>query len=73
MPIIDAMDQTDINALRAEVASRKGQWAAIARLGDFDYSWVLRFSDGSIAEPRLSRLEKLREVLQRLPADPRPQ
>jgi hypothetical protein len=67
------MDQTDISALRAEVAARKGQWAAIARLGDFDYSWVLRFSTGKVAEPRLSRLEKLREVLDRLPADPRPQ
>jgi hypothetical protein len=67
------MEASDIQALRAEVVARKGQWAAIARLGEFDYSWVIRFSRGEVAEPRLSRLEKLREVLERLPADARPQ
>lgn len=67
------MEASDIHALRAEVAARKGQWATIARLGEFDYSWVIRFSRGEVAEPRLSRLEKLREVLEQLPAQGPPQ
>lgn len=67
------MDPTDISALRAEVNARKGQWAAIARVGDLDYSWVVRFARGAIAEPRLSRLAHLRHTLDRLPIEAAPQ
>lgn len=62
------MQAPDIPALRAEVASRKGQWAAIARAGPFDYSWVVRFARGDIAEPKLSKLGRLGEVLDELPS-----
>lgn len=57
----------DIEALRAEVTARKGQWAALARVGSIDYSWVVRFANGDIEEPRLKRLQLLRETLDKLP------
>lgn len=66
------METPDISALRAEVAARKGQWAAIARVGEFDYSWVVRFARGDIAEPRLSKLHRMRDALDRLPAEAAP-
>lgn len=60
------MTTPDIPALRAAVASRKGQWAAIARAGPFDYSWVVRFARGDIAEPKLSKLTRLHKTLDEL-------
>lgn len=57
------MQSPDIEALRAEVAARKGQWAEIARAGAFDYSWTVRFARGEIAEPKLSKLARLRAAL----------
>lgn len=62
------MNTPDIPALRAEVNARKGQWAALARKGAFDYSWFVRFANGDIAEPKLSKLTRLRETLDSLPA-----
>src|SRR5579859_7004292 len=73
IPRLWAMNAPDIPALRAEVIARKGQWAALARVGELDYSWVVRFARGPIAEPRLSRLQTLRDALDRLPIDARPQ
>jgi hypothetical protein len=64
------MDTPDITALRAELNGRKGQWAAIARAGEFDYSWVVRFSRGAIAEPRLSKLQRLRTAMDNTPQPP---
>lgn len=72
IPRMGGMDNPDISALRAEVAARKGQWAAIARVGQFDYSWVVRFAQGRIAEPRLSKLQRMRETLDQLPAEANP-
>lgn len=57
------MNAPDIPALRAELVARKGQWAAIARSGDFDYSWLVRFARGLIAEPKLSKLARLRGAM----------
>lgn len=67
------MTTPDIPALRAEVNARKGQWAALARKGEFDYSWFVRFAKGDIAEPKLSKLARLRETLDSLPAQGQPQ
>jgi hypothetical protein len=67
------MQTPDIEALRAEVNARKGQWAALARVGGFDYSWLIRFARGDVAEPRMSRLQKTREALDRLPVEAKPQ
>lgn len=67
------MDYPDIQSLRNEVMARKGQWAALARVGEFEYSWVVRFARGAIAEPKLSKLQRIREALDRLPIEARPQ
>jgi hypothetical protein len=67
------MQTPDIPALRAEVQARKGQWAQLARFGEFDYSWMVRFARGDIAEPKLSKLVRLRETLDAIPPDMRPQ
>jgi hypothetical protein len=67
------MKVPNIDALREEVLARKGQWAALARVGDLDYSWVVRFARGDIAEPRISRLLTVRKALDRLPIEARPQ
>lgn len=67
MPIVATMQTPNIPALRAEVNARKGQWAAIARKGEFDYSWLVRFAKGSIAEPKLSKLARLHDTLADLP------
>lgn len=64
------MNTIDIQALRERLNQHKGLWAAIAREGEFDYSWVLRFADGRICEPRMGRLTKLAEILDRLPPPP---
>jgi hypothetical protein len=53
----------DIDALRAQVLARKGQWGVIARAGEFDYSWLVRFAGGLIAEPKISKLIRLRDTL----------
>jgi hypothetical protein len=73
MPKISVMQTPDIEALRAEVIARKGQWAALARVGGYDYSWLLRFAQGKVAEPRMRRLVAVRESLDRLPIEARPQ
>lgn len=66
------MDTIDITALRAELCGRKGQWAAIARAGPFDYSWVVRFSRGEIVEPRQAKLVRLRKAMDEIPLPPQP-
>jgi len=67
------MKVPNIDALREEVLARKGQWAALARVGDLDYSWVVRFARGDIAVGFIVAVLALGHSLDRLPIEARPQ
>ena len=54
-----------ITSLRDSMQAHRGQWAAIARDAGLSYAWVTKFMAGSIPDPRLSTINKLRGALDR--------
>lgn len=63
------MDTSDIERLRAKLNALKGHWPRIAAIGKFDYSWVVRFANGIIQEPKLSKLGRLKDAMATLKAE----
>lgn len=43
----------------AELAARRGQWAAICRTTGLDYDWLTKLAQGRIADPGVRKIERL--------------
>lgn len=53
----------DKAALIAKLHSRRGNWPAIARRAGVSYSWIVKFANAKIPDPRLGSLERLQAAL----------
>lgn len=42
-----------------ELRARKGQWPAICKATDIDYSWLSKLSRGDIPEPGVRKVQRL--------------
>jgi hypothetical protein len=50
-----------ITSTRSELMARKGDWPEICQLTGLSYWWLIKFAQGRIEEPGVSKLEKLME------------
>lgn len=60
----------DIEAVRAELNTRKGQWPEICSRTGLRYWWLVKFADGRILEPGASKIDRLRADLLAFNASP---
>lgn len=57
--------EKEIEKIRAETASRRGQHRAIAEALDVHYNWVRRFASGALVEPGAVKYAHLKDWLTR--------
>lgn len=54
---------TTIETLRQRLAAQKGDWPRLCAETGLTYWWLTKFAQGRIAEPGLSKIERLAEWL----------
>lgn len=52
-----------IQTLRNELASRRGDWRALCDATGLSYWWLIKFAQGRIREPGLSKIEALQRFI----------
>jgi len=57
-----------ITRIRASLQSRRGDWPTICSRTGLSYWWLTKFAQGRIAEPGLSKIERLQADLDAHPA-----
>lgn len=58
-----------VTLLRAQLRSRRGGWPGICKTTGLGYDWLTKFAQGRIAEPGLSKIEKLQRYFAAHPTD----
>lgn len=60
----------DKAALLSKLKSSRGTWPDVARRAGVSYSWVVKFANDKIPDPRLGSLERLEQALSSTPVTP---
>jgi len=56
-----------INEARAALDARRGEWPAMCAETGLSYWWVTKFAQGRIAEPGVSKIERLQAYFEKHP------
>lgn len=56
---LDSSSMDTVTHLRAQLRQHRGDWPAMCRATGLSYWWLTKFAQGRIAEPGLSKIEKL--------------
>lgn len=65
----------DVNALISAAQRHKGDWVSLAVEADVSYSWLTKFAQGHIPDPRVGTVRKLVAAINRreqVPPTPAP-
>jgi transcriptional regulator with XRE-family HTH domain len=58
----DTIDQ-EVQAIKAALESRKGDWQTIASRAQVSYSWLSKFVNGHIPNPGIATLKAVKTAL----------
>lgn len=61
------MSSAFITAARAALDARRGEWPALCAESGLSYWWVTKFAQGRIAEPGVSKIERLQDYFAKHP------
>lgn len=50
---------TTIQSIRTRLNAQKGEWPRLCAEADLTYWWLTKFAQGRIAEPGMSKIERL--------------
>lgn len=53
------MDQPILPYVLDELKGRKGQWPAIAKNTELEYSWLTKLAQGRIPDPSVNKIQRL--------------